>query len=51
MILKIPLVEEEIEMKQRHMVKHSTELDTLERQIPCSSQGTDLPDIWALDVE
>ena len=45
MILKIPLAEEEIEMQQRHMVKHSTDIDALEQQSPCSSQGTDLPDM------
>lgn len=45
MILKIPLAEEEIEMQQKHMVKHSTELDALEQQSPCSYQGTDLPDV------
>ena len=33
------------------MVKHSIELDALGQKIPCSSQGTDLPDIWALDVD
>ena len=33
------------------MVKHSIELDAMEQQSPCSSQGTDLPDIRALDVD
>ena len=33
------------------MVKYSTKLDALEQQSPCSSQGIDLPDIWALDVD
>ena len=33
------------------MVKYSTKLDALEQQSPCSSQGIDLPDIRALDVD